>query len=308
MPLNRPPLALGRNTIGVPEARRWVAGLCQEINRPELAACAELGVSELVTNALLHGEPPVTVRVRGTEGHPRVEVHDSSIEPPIMPSHARHTRTDDLLLTFGRGLELVARCSDAWGAEIEDDGKVLWFTPATDLADTEGRPGSISGLTRRRRRRRVRRDHVQARVIDVPVDLHVEFQQYARELRREMRLLALANESEYPLAKRLSELFATLDRQILDGGEQVQAAVDQGLSTTDVVVAVPRAYAARLHRFVELLDLADDFCRNEHRSSLERGAEQHRFQTWYLTELARQADGEEPMSWHAARSSGNAFA
>ena len=29
---------------------------------------------------------------------------------------------DGVLLTFGRGLTIVARASDAWGAEIEDDG------------------------------------------------------------------------------------------------------------------------------------------------------------------------------------------
>ena len=86
MPLNRPPLALGRGARGVQDARRWVAGLCTEIGRPELSECAQLGVSELVTNALLHGEPPFTVRMRGTAEHPRVEVRDSSVEAPILPS------------------------------------------------------------------------------------------------------------------------------------------------------------------------------------------------------------------------------
>ena len=86
MPLNRPPLALGQGARGVQDARRWVADLCAEIGRPELAECAQLGVSELVTNALLHGEPPITVRMRGTAEHPRVEVRDSSVEAPILPS------------------------------------------------------------------------------------------------------------------------------------------------------------------------------------------------------------------------------
>ena len=79
MPLNRPPLALGGGARGVQDARRWVGELCTEIGRPELAECAQLGVSELVTNALLHGEPPITVRMRGTAEHPRVEVRDSSV-------------------------------------------------------------------------------------------------------------------------------------------------------------------------------------------------------------------------------------
>jgi len=45
----------------VQDARRWVADLCTKIGRPELSECAQLGVSELVTNALLHGEPPINV-------------------------------------------------------------------------------------------------------------------------------------------------------------------------------------------------------------------------------------------------------
>src|SRR6478735_4662813 len=147
VPLNRPPLALGQGARGVQDARRWVAELCTEIGRPELVECAQLGVSELVTNALLHGEPPITVRVRGTVEHPRVEVRDSSVEAPILPSDPLDKpETDDLLLTFGRGLSIVARCSDAWGAEIEDDGKVVWFAPAADFADGKGLPGVITGV------------------------------------------------------------------------------------------------------------------------------------------------------------------
>ena len=51
----------------------------------DLVECAEFGVSELVTNAVLHGTPPIKVRVRGTWEHPRVEVIDGSTEPPILP-------------------------------------------------------------------------------------------------------------------------------------------------------------------------------------------------------------------------------
>jgi anti-sigma regulatory factor (Ser/Thr protein kinase) len=110
-----------------------------DLGRPELAETAELGVSELVTNAVLHATDPISVRVRGTMRHPRVEVRDGSTDPPVMPlSLARATmppEADELLLTFGRGLDIVARCADAWGAEIEDNGKVMWF--ATSAAHRE---------------------------------------------------------------------------------------------------------------------------------------------------------------------------
>jgi anti-sigma regulatory factor (Ser/Thr protein kinase) len=295
----------------VQDARRWVADLCLEIGRPELVECAQLGVSELVTNALLHGEPPITLRMRGTTGHPRVEVRDSSVEPPILPTEPLdRPQTDDLLLTFGRGLSIVARCSDAWGAEIEDDGKVVWFAPAPDFADGQGVPGSISGTDGLRAQATPTKDRVRITMLDVPLALYVGFQQHFRELRREVRLLALAHEDDYPLAKALSDLFGSLDRQLRDGVgvEQIEDALAQGLESTDLVVHMPRANASTLMRFVELLDLADAFCREERLLSLARNPEQRRFQTWFLTEFVRQADGEEPLSWLEARSNGRAGA
>jgi len=284
----------------VQDARRWVADLCDDIGRPELAECAQLGVSELVTNALLHGEPPITVRMRGTAEHPRVEVRDSSTEAPILPSQPLdRPQTDDLLLTFGRGLTIVARCSDAWGAELEDDGKVVWFAPAADFADGEGVPGAISGVDRSRFQTTPTRDRVRVTMLDVPLALYVGFQQHFRELRREVRLLALAHQGDYPLATSLSDLFTSLDRQLRDGigVEQIDAALSQGLESTDLVVHMPRAMASTLTRFIELLDLADEFCRAERLLSLARSTEQRRFQVWFLGEFVRQANGEPARSW-----------
>jgi anti-sigma regulatory factor (Ser/Thr protein kinase) len=309
VPLNRPPLALGRGARGVQDARRWVADLCTEIGRPELSECAQLGVSELVTNALLHGEPPITVRMRGTAEHPRVEVRDSSVEAPILPSEPLdRPETDGLLLTFGRGLSIVARCAEAWGAEIEDDGKVVWFAPAAEFADGAGVPGVITGFDHSRLKPAPTHDRVRIQILDVPLALFVGFQQHFRELRREVRLLALAHESDYPLAKSLSDLFGSLDRQLRDGIgiEQIEAALAQGSESTDLVVHMPRATATTLVRFVELLELADDFCRAERLLSLARSAEQRKFQAWFLTEFVRQANGNSPLSWLEARSNGRA--
>jgi anti-sigma regulatory factor (Ser/Thr protein kinase) len=309
VPLNRPPLALGRGARGVQDARRWVAGLCTEIGRPELSECAQLGVSELVTNALLHGEPPITVRMRGTAEHPRVEVRDSSVEAPILPSQPLdRPETDGLLLTFGRGLSIVARCGEAWGAEIEDDGKVVWFTPAAEFADSLGVPGVITGVDHSRLKATPTVNRVRIHILDVPLALFVGFQQHFRELRREVRLLALAHESDYPLAKSLSDLFGSLDRQLRDGigVEQIEAALAKGNESTDLVVHMPRATATTLVRFVELLELADEFCRAERLLSLARSPEQRKFQAWFLTEFVRQANGDPPLSWLEAKTNGRA--
>lgn len=301
MPLNRPALSLGPGPRSVQDARRWVVGTCHEIGRDDLAECAELGVSELVTNALLHAEPQLTVRVRGTREHPRVEVQDGSVEQPVMPTDEVRVE-DDVLLTFGRGLGIVARCSTAWGVDLEDDGKTVWFAPAT-------RPGGVPVAGRITGHQPPTKpepspDEMHIDIVGVPLRSFVQFQRHYRELRREVRLLALAHESDYPLAKDLSDLFGSLERDLREGigAEQIEQALASGAAAADLHVAMPRETAATIGRFIELLDLADAFCREERLLSLARTPGQQRFQRWFLSEFVRQERGEAPLPWKNAPS------
>ncbi len=304
MPLNRPALSLGPGPRGVQNARRWVVDTCTDIDRPDLVECAELGVSELVTNALLHAQPPILVRVRGTREHPRVEVRDGSVQAPHLPD-THPTDEDELLLTFGRGLGIVARCADAWGAEIEDDGKVVWFAPATRVRDelVDGRVTGIAGVGARE----PRDDDVKVEVRGVPLRTYQSFQRHYRELRREVRLLALAHEADYPLAKNLSDVFGSLERELREGmgTDQIEQALHSGQEIADLHLSVPREIAADIGRFIELLDLADGFCRQERLLSLARTPEQQEFQRWFLGEFVRQAAGDAPTAWHDATVTGH---
>ncbi|ABL83787.1 MULTISPECIES: ATP-binding protein [unclassified Nocardioides] len=304
MPLNRPALSLGSGPRGVQDARRWVVGTCHDIGRSELEECAELGVSELVTNSLLHAQPPLSVRVRGTWEHPRVEVRDGSTDVPLMPSPDPQD-DDDLLLTFGRGLSIVARCSTAWGVEVEEDGKVVWFVPSTHPGDLV--EGVVTGVVAPAHPEPVP-DELRIELRGVPLRTFVEFQRHYRELRREVRLLALAHEHEYPLAKDLSDLFGSLERDLREGigADQIDRALESGDAATDLHVAMPRETAATIGRFIELLDLADAFCREERLLSLARTPEQQRFQRWFLTEFVRQAAGEPPLPCPQAMASDEA--
>lgn len=299
MPLNRPALSLGSGPRGVQDARRWVVATCLDIGRSDLVECAELGVSELVTNALLHGAPPIQVRVRGTVEHPRVEVRDGSTTPPLLPSAGEPTDEDDLLLTFGRGLSIVARSADAWGAEIEDDGKVTWFNPAPVFSEGDGVPGVISGVVSEPPSLTDSPGMIEFEIREVPLKAYVAFHRHYRELRREVRLLALAHEADYPLAKTLSDLFGALEQPLHDGMgiHQIEAALDAGRARTDVHVVMDAASADVIGRFIELLDLADAFCREERLLSLARTREQQEFQEWFLGEFVRQAAGEDPLPW-----------
>jgi anti-sigma regulatory factor (Ser/Thr protein kinase) len=295
VPIHRSVFTLGTGPSGVHDARRWAIQACSEIDRPDLAECAELGVSELISNAILHGEPPIRMRLRGTHEHPRIEVSDGSRQPPLLPEPlGRHPVEDDPLLTFGRGLDIVARCATAWGADIDEDGKVVWFVPAPATL-AEGSAGVITGVTQPATSPTNR---ISIEVREVPLrTLHASHTQW-NELRREVRLLALAHEDDYPLAKSLSELFADLDRVLREGiQDEIESALASGEATADLRVDVPKASAETIEQLVDLLDLADEFCQEQRLLSLARTAEQRRFQRWLFGELVRQQRGEPPRPW-----------
>ncbi|MFE0090009.1 SpoIIE family protein phosphatase [Streptomyces sp. NPDC058991] len=84
----------------------------------EAAFATELIASELVTNAIRYASAPV--RLRLIRDHVLTcEVSDGSSTSPRL----RHARTTD---EGGRGLLLVAQCSERWGTRYTEDGKTIW--------------------------------------------------------------------------------------------------------------------------------------------------------------------------------------
>jgi anti-sigma regulatory factor (Ser/Thr protein kinase) len=81
---------------------------------------AVLMVSELVTNSVLHGGPPVVVAVDCLADALQVRVRDGSRDLPA-PRDADQTDEN------GRGLALVAEMSADWGVDPVADGKHVWF-------------------------------------------------------------------------------------------------------------------------------------------------------------------------------------
>ncbi|MGW4655829.1 SpoIIE family protein phosphatase [Streptomyces sp. NPDC004279] len=90
----------------------------------ETALNAELIVSELVTNALRYGGPPLELRLILDRGL-TCEVSDCSATAP----HLRHARTTD---EGGRGLFIVSQLSQAWGTRYSPDGKTVWTEQALE--------------------------------------------------------------------------------------------------------------------------------------------------------------------------------
>ncbi len=107
----------------VARIRRFTAAACRTATPTVDSDTVALLVSEVATNALVHGQGSVRVRVRRTAGGLRVEVHDGS---PALPSRRTATPMDE----GGRGIALVEALSSGWGAERTDDGKTVWFEVA----------------------------------------------------------------------------------------------------------------------------------------------------------------------------------
>jgi len=87
-----------------------------------VSADAQLLVSELVGNAVLHGRSPADLRIILDDDHVRVEVHDGSAQP--LRHREQHVAIDT---TSGRGLLILDAVATSWGVERVDGGKTVWF-------------------------------------------------------------------------------------------------------------------------------------------------------------------------------------
>jgi anti-sigma regulatory factor (Ser/Thr protein kinase) len=101
-------------------AREFLRGATCVEHHSAVLDDAVLMVSELVTNSVLHGGPPVVVAVDCTEDSLQVRVRDGSSE---LPARRDAEETDE----SGRGLALVAEMSADWGVDPLEDGKHVWF-------------------------------------------------------------------------------------------------------------------------------------------------------------------------------------
>jgi anti-sigma regulatory factor (Ser/Thr protein kinase) len=300
VPLNEPALALGPDPRSVQAARRWVTSAFRRLDRAELLECAELGVSELVTNALLHAESPISLRVRGTTEHPRIEVSDASTQAPILsPLNGPGDDLDAVLATVGRGLSIVSMCSVAWGVAIEADGKSVWFEPAKAPRQDAG-PGAPLYHAEPDEPIVEEPDPTAISVVlpNLPVPKLTEFGRHYQELRRELRLLAMSHQNDYPLAQDLTKVFRRFDDSFPESiRRQYVEAIERGDSTIDLELHLHPSATTVIEQMLELLDLADEFCRAKRLLSLARTPEQREFQQWYFGELIRQARGEPPSVW-----------
>lgn len=112
-------------------ARRLVRQTLAECEREQWCDAAELAVSELVTNGVLHAHTVLTLVVQCSPEGLRVEVRDTN---PLLPAQRQYS--DEA--TTGRGMVLVAAVTSSYGVdEIATGGKAVWFAIAAQEAEPD---------------------------------------------------------------------------------------------------------------------------------------------------------------------------
>ena len=102
----------------VPAARRFADGYANHLD-PRDREAVSLVVSELASNAVRHAQSEFVVAVGPVGEGFRIEVRDSSSQPPVL----RHPKPTDVT---GRGLTIVAALAQQWGTDFHAGGKTVW--------------------------------------------------------------------------------------------------------------------------------------------------------------------------------------
>lgn len=134
----------------VPQARHVLREGMRLASIPEdVRSTAELLVSELVTNAVKYGEPPLWLFIEMRPGLIHASVSDTST---VLPQR----RTADADAEGGRGLLVLDALAGSWGTVAAESGKYLWFdlpvpplTPDASTTDSTTAGSTTPGSTAR---------------------------------------------------------------------------------------------------------------------------------------------------------------
>lgn len=134
--------------VGTPEdvaaARHWIRDISRWLGVATLVEPMELVVSELTTNAVLHGRPPFQLSLTERQKGIRIAVRDQASEPAVR----RPVDLDDL---SGRGMRVVETVSVEWGVVFHPyGGKTVWADLPTLEPPSSSAPVGLTLIPRRR--------------------------------------------------------------------------------------------------------------------------------------------------------------
>ncbi len=248
---------------------------------------AQLAMSEIVTNALVHAGTPMSLRILLAPRGLRVELSDGSQRMPARREFGDAAAT-------GRGLHLVEELTSRWGAYPDGEGKVVWF----ELGDgeqvwdpTEGDDANDASI-------------VVVDLVHMPLLMHHAWQEHAANLLRELLLVRLdADLSAIEEHASASDALALLAQQVpapdvgLDASTVMSRATGPGISAPDLQLLVPRT---SVPNFAALDVMLDEALRLAEQGELMWPPTQPEIQAmrrWICHQVGSQAAGEPSVAW-----------
>ncbi len=270
---------LVRETLELARATRWIED-------------AELALSEVVTNALVHAATQIRIRVTADPTRARVEVRDASPHLPVRRDYSTVSGT-------GRGLHLVSELADDWGAFAEGDGKVVWFEMRDAAA---GQPNERLQTTDPSEPR----DTVTVELFNFPLLLHAAWQEHAAALLREYLLVHLDEDEAASLSQHAeaSDAMNLLHEQVpvLDLAQEPEAimtgAVEPHVSAARLALAVPRTSVPHFTTMNAMLSEATSVAEAGLLLVPPTQPEVAEMRQWICAQVRDQSDGDEaPQPW-----------
>jgi len=300
---------LPADVTAVGEARRFVAAQLQAGGLSDLTADAELAVSELTANVVLHARTRMVVSIRTGDSTARIGVRDGDPRPPVATaSMSPSVRAATGVTLSGRGLGLVAAVCTEWGVLSRPPGKEVWFrlgpgrtaspTASVDPAELLEAWAALDAAA-------AEADTVEAVIGDLPVQEMLAAKARMEDLVRDLRLALLhhqqlehdhspagaptvGTEEEVAVARRLDAAV----REFADGRtqlrRQVVAAASRGQRRVDLVVRLPPGQREAARRYREALDAADELSRRGKLLLAATLVEHADLRRAYLDEIIRQ--------------------
>lgn len=139
-------------------------------------------------------------------------------------------------------------------------------------------------------------------LVGIPVELWQQATADHDEMYREFRLMTAHDVTAVNgTANAVSNAIVDLQQRGIYGKsveDHLHAALRRGEKKADLSISVSRSTRDFVAQFVELLRIADEYCRNGELLMRDMPAQSIAFREWYLGEFVRQIDGEPPTSWN----------
>lgn len=278
---------LGAELDAVPRARRFAA-LSLGGETPGRVQDAELIVTELVTNALLHAGLPATLRVSRWDSRVRIEVEDAGRQMPVMGPQNTEAMT-------GRGLSLVATLADVWGIDPSPaGGKIVWAELRGDALSAAAVPEvDVEALLASWRDDEPAEPLFTVRIGSVPTDLLLAAKGHIDNVVREFTLARAGGESTGedlppPLQRLIETVTSSFASARAEIKRQAVAAAARGDEETDLVLTQPASAAEAGEAYLAALDETDRYARAARLLTLETPAVHRVFRRWYVQALVDQ--------------------